>query len=120
MTATETEEPVVLQRSAKGPKPRYFADPATDKLLTMVLELMQELSVARDRIDTLERLLDAAGVISRSDVETYLPDRAVNAERAARRGVMLSRVFRASEKELELILAKGKDLELEEINRALD
>jgi hypothetical protein len=33
---------------------------------------------------------------------------------------MLRRVFRASEKELELILAKGKDLELEEINRALD
>ncbi len=116
----ETDEPVFLQRTAKGPKPQYFSDPATDKLHTMVLELMQELSVARDRIDTLERLLEAHGVFPRSEVDTYLPNRAVNSERAERRARMLARVFRASEKELELILSKGKDLAPEEINRALD
>ena len=38
-------------RTAKGKKPGYFADPATDKLLQMVITLAGELSVVRDRLD---------------------------------------------------------------------
>ena len=44
--------PVRLPRIAKGKKPQYFSDPAIDKLLWMTMTLMEELSVARDRIDT--------------------------------------------------------------------
>jgi hypothetical protein len=42
-----------LARTAKGRKPRYFADPATDKLLDMVVKLTAELSVTRDRLDAI-------------------------------------------------------------------
>lgn len=111
---TEALEAVHLQRVPKGPKPQYFADPATDKLLTMVLELIGELSVSRDRIDTLERLIEQAGLFKVSDVEAYLPDEAVNEERAERRAKMLSRVFRASEKELDTIVAKVVEDEIDE------
>jgi hypothetical protein len=110
---------VKLQRLAKGPKPQYFADPATDKLLTMVLELIQELSVSRDRIDTLERLIEDAGLFPAAAVETYLPNAAINAERAERRAAMLSRIFRASEKELELIVSKGPEKTVEDIETML-
>ncbi|HWU03511.1 MAG TPA: hypothetical protein VN222_12295 [Novosphingobium sp.] len=110
---TETTETVRLQRVPKGPKPQYFADPATDKLLTMVLELIGELSVARDRIDTLERLIEQAGLFTMADVDTYLPDEAVNTQRAERRARMLSRVFRASEKELDTIMDKVAEQEIE-------
>ena len=68
-----SQEPKPLARVAKGRKPQYFADPATDRLLSMVLALTQELSVARDRIDTLERLLDRAGVLAAQTVDDYLP-----------------------------------------------
>ncbi len=114
---SEVAEPVRLQRVAKGPKPQYFTDPATDKLLTMVLELIGELSVSRDRIDTLERLIEKAGLFKAEDVETYLPDAEVNAERAERRARMLSRIFRASEKELDTIMDKVAE---QEIATALD
>jgi hypothetical protein len=92
-------KPQALARTAKGRKPQYFADPATDKLLSMVLALTQELSVARDRIDTLERLLERAGVLAVKTVDDYLP----TAEEAAARGIvragMIRRVFRAAEQE---------------------
>jgi len=88
-----------LRRVAKGREPRYFADPATDKLLSMVLALTQELSVARDRIDTLERLLDRKGLLAASSVDTYLPTTEEAGQRAVVRMAMLRRVFRAVEKE---------------------
>lgn len=109
---TEVDEPVKLQRVPKGPKPQYFSDPATDKLLTMVLELIGEVSVARDRIDTLERLIEKAGVFKASDVDTYLPNVEVNEERSERRALMLSRIFRASEKELDTVMAKVAEQEI--------
>jgi len=92
-------KPTPLARASKGRKPQYFADPATDKLLSMVLALTQELSVARDRIDTLERLLDRAGVLAAQTVEDYLPTAEEATERGERRAEMLRRVFRGAEKE---------------------
>jgi len=92
-------KPAPLARAAKGRKPQYFADPATDKLLSMVLALTQELSVARDRIDTLERLLAREGVLAAQTVEDYLPTAEEASERGERRAAMLRRVFRGAEKE---------------------
>jgi hypothetical protein len=99
--------PVKLKRVAKGKRPQYFADPATDKLLVMVLELTQELSVTRDRLDTVERLLDDAGVLSMTAVDSWLPSRAAAEARGARRAEMLSRIFRASQQELEAVVGPG-------------
>ncbi len=99
MNEIATPTPAPLARVAKGRKPRYFSDPATDKLLSMVLALTQELSVARDRIDTLERLLDRAGLLAAETVDAYLPTPADAAARAETRAAMLRRVFRAVEKE---------------------
>jgi hypothetical protein len=98
-------KPLKLKRVSKGRKPQYFHDPATDKLHSMVLALTQELSVARDRIDTLERLIERAGVFPASAVESYLPNAGEAAVRSARRAAMLSRVFRSTEQEMNDIAA---------------
>ena len=99
MNKIAASKPVPLARTSKGRKPQYFADPATDKLLSMVLALTQELSVARDRIDTLERLLDRAGILAAATVEDYLPTAEEASERGERRAGMLRRIFRGAEKE---------------------
>ena len=66
---------------AKGRRPEYFEDPATDRLLSMVLALAAEVSALRERLDTVERLLERNGAIDRSAIETYVPDRAAGEER---------------------------------------
>ena len=87
-------KPVRLPRQSKGKRPTFFSDPGIDQLYSIVLELSAELSVALDRIDSLERLLDSKQLISLSETENYRPSEAAEAERAERRDAYLARIFR--------------------------
>lgn len=90
MTAT----PPKLPREKKTKRPQFFSDPGIDQLYSIALELSAELSVALDRIDTLERLLDERDVASLSEIHNFEPDDGVEAERAAGRDRYLQRIFR--------------------------
>ncbi|MDX2222942.1 MAG: hypothetical protein SFV21_09355 [Rhodospirillaceae bacterium] len=82
------------QRFAKGRRPYFFADPAIDKLLGMVMALTGEVAVLRERLDTHERLAAKGKVATPANIEKYAPDLKVEDEREAVRAAMLSRVFR--------------------------
>ncbi len=64
-------ERVEIPRSAKGKRPQYFEDPACDKLHFMIMALIEELSVTRDRVDALERVLERKGVSTLEDVDRF-------------------------------------------------
>ena len=83
-----------LPKHSKGVRPQFFNDPTSDKLLAMVMALAGEVSVMRDRNDTLERLIDAKGLIGKSEIETYRPSKEVIAERDAWRQEYLSHILR--------------------------
>lgn len=100
-TPAATAKPVRLARVAKGRKPLYFSDPAIDKLLWMTMTLMEELSVTRDRLDTVERLLEGKRVLRRRDIEGFVAAGIAQAERTARRSAFVDRMLRAVEAELE-------------------
>jgi hypothetical protein len=87
-------EDVKLPRVSKGKRPYFFEDPNIDQMMTFFLELMMEVSVVRDRLDTVERLLDRQTSITRDDIENYRPDAAVEAERVAWRDAYVKRVLR--------------------------
>ena len=90
-----------LKRKAKGERPYFFDDPAIDKLLAMLMGLAGEVSVLRDRLDTVERLAEQNKLFTRTEVENYQPDEDALKERAERRAVFLSEVTRIIEAELE-------------------
>ncbi len=83
-----------LPRQSKGRRPHFFDDPAIDQLYAVVVELAAELSVAYDRIDTLERLLDADKVLARDRIERFEADEQVETQRMQRREAYLERIFR--------------------------
>ncbi|MCB2106806.1 MAG: hypothetical protein KDE14_03845 [Rhodobacteraceae bacterium] len=89
-----TEPKIKLPRQSKGKRPYFFDDPAIDQMMTFIIELSAEVSVVYDRLDTVERLLETKGTISRADVEGYRATDEVEAERVARRDGYLKRVFR--------------------------
>ena len=62
--------------------------------MTFVLELMAETAALHDRVDTVERLLDARGSITRADIEGYRADDAVEGERTVWRKGFIERVLR--------------------------
>jgi len=88
-----TEEPA-LPQIARGKRPQFFDDPALDLMMSVVLELSQELSVLYDRVDAMQRLLDRRQLLSRAELEAWTPDAAADAERARRRSEYLQRLFR--------------------------
>lgn len=86
---------------AKGRRPQYFEDPAVDRLTSIVMAVVAELSVVKDRLDTVERLLDARGTISRADIEAYAPDRDAAYERALGTKAYIARVMRGVQQQME-------------------
>ncbi len=85
---------VKLPRVTKGKRPYFFADQSIDQVMTFFLELMTEVMVLRDRQDTIERLLDQKGAIDREDINSFVPDGDVEAERTAARAAFVKRVLR--------------------------
>lgn len=88
---------------AKGKRPQYFEDPAIDRTLSILMALVGEVSVLRERLDTVERLLEAKGSISRADIEAYEPDRAAGHERGLRTAEYIARVMRGVQQDMEAL-----------------
>jgi len=91
-----------MAKTAKGKRPVYLENPQVDKLLAMVMALTGEVSVLRDRLDTIERLLEVKGILSASEIEGYQPDDKVINEREKWRGEYIARVLRVVQ-ELETV-----------------
>lgn len=109
------ERDAKLKRTAKGKRPQYFADPATDKLLSITLTLAGELSVLRERVDTLERLLERDGAVSREQIDQYQPDERAAAERETQRSAYLQRILRAVQMELEEVAGADMPESIDEV-----
>lgn len=88
-----------MVRVAKGKRPVYLGDRQTDQLLAIVVALMGEVSVLRDRLDTLERLIEAKGLVLQQDIETYEPDELVAQTRLQWREDYIARVLRILQEE---------------------
>jgi len=100
----------VLQKKARGQRPEYFEDPAIDKVLSMVLALSGEVAVMRDRLDTVERLLEAGEPVTRDALDSYQPSKEVRAERDAWRDGFLDVVLRRVHQEREELESKAGEV----------
>ena len=85
--------PIELPRKARGQRPQYFADPAIDRVMAITLSLAGEVSVMRDRMDTIERLCAEGKPFGPSDIDAYEPSSEVQAEREQRRAQYLEQVL---------------------------
>ena len=92
---------IELPRVAKGKKPIYLDERSIDNLMAMIMTLTQEISVLRDRLDTIEKLLVSKKAITLEDIETFEPDDDLVEERRDRRQMLLKRVLLPIAKELE-------------------
>ena len=53
----------------KGRRPGFFDESAVDQVVTMMLEMMAELWVVKERVYTLERVLGEAGIAAKEQIE---------------------------------------------------
>lgn len=86
---------------AKGRRPAFFDEPALDRLYSLTLALASELSATRERLDTVERLLESGGTLRREEIEAYAPDREAGEERGESTRAYLARIMRGFQQEVE-------------------
>src|SRR5262245_34529761 len=92
-----------MARKAKGKKPTFFADPQVDKLMAIVMALAGEVSVVRERLDTIERLVENKGLLTRQEIEAYRPSPQAAEEREQWRSEYIGRILRVVHEELEAV-----------------
>ncbi|MEH2301755.1 hypothetical protein [Nostoc sp.] len=92
-----------MAKIAKGKRPVYLDNPQSDKLLAIVMALTGEVSVLRERLDTIEQVLEVKGILSATEIEAYEPDAKVTKEREQWRAEYIARVLRVVQEELETL-----------------
>jgi len=98
-------------QKAKGKRPKYLDATSSDHLLSMIMVLAEELAVSRERSDTLERLLETKGVLSRDDIEDFTPSQEVGAERQIKHSEYISRLLRSLRQEVDALAGDNKSTE---------
>lgn len=105
---------LALSSAKPAGKRPYFMDPSVERVLNILMATVQELAVTRERLDTIERLLEAKGLLALAEIETFAPTRDQAAERGLWMQEYLNRVLRTLQQEAEALQTKD-DLASEEV-----
>jgi hypothetical protein len=97
-------DPLALSGAkAKGKRPYFLEDKDSERVLNIVMALAQEVGVMRERMDTIERLLEKNKTISRADIEAFAPSKTEAAERGLLMQEFITRILRIVQQEREAI-----------------
>jgi len=88
---------------SKGGRPYFFDDPAVERVLNISMAIAAEVAVVRERMDTIERLLEAKGVLHQSEIEAFIPTDAQAEERQLWHARYAARIMRIIQQEVEAI-----------------
>lgn len=91
---------------AAGKRP-YFLEPQVERVLAITMAIAQELAVSRQRVDTLERLLKAKGLLAEDEIDAFAPDATAAAERAMWTQEYIARILRIVQQENEAAALSG-------------
>jgi hypothetical protein len=88
-----------LERNARGKRPNFYETPGMDDAMAMIMVLANELSVVRDRLDTVEKVAAAKGILLDAEIEAFVPDQGMLEAREGRRQDFLARLFYLARKQ---------------------
>ena len=114
MTAPALDPLKLAGAKAKGKRPWFLKDPDTERVMNVTLALMQEVAVIRERLDTVERLLDRDGVVTREAIEAFEPDKTEADERGYWMQEYIARCLRILQQDREAI-SRGKEDSSEDV-----
>jgi len=96
----------------KGKRPYFYDDPAVERILNITMAVAGELAVARERVDTLERLLEEKNILTRAEIENYVPtSKTIETQRQSWHSEYISRILRIVQQEMEEMANPDKSLQ---------
>ncbi len=100
---------------AKGKRPYFFDDPAVERVLSITMAVATELAVTRERLDTVERLLESGISVTKENINSYRPDDDSAKERQQWHADYISRIFRIVHQELEAVENQSMNVDPEKL-----
>jgi len=86
---------------AKGKRPYFLESKQTEQVMSIVMSLAMELSVTRERLASLECLLEQNGSLDRETLNSFEPDKQEVAKRSADTQEFLARILRIMQQDKE-------------------
>lgn len=87
-----------VARYPKGKRPGFYADPAMDEAMSMIMVLCSELFVLRERLDAFEAIAAEKGVMLGEEIDTFEPTQELAEKREARKQEFFDRLFYVANK----------------------
>jgi hypothetical protein len=115
----EINDLILANSKSKGKRPYFFDDPAVERVLNITMAVAMEHAVTRERLDTIERLLEAKGILSKSEIDAYEPDKTAALERQRWQAEYIARILRIVQQELEALEHPENNRDLEAIAEEL-
>lgn len=101
---TQAIDPLKLAGAKpKGKRPFFLKDPDVERVLAVTMAIAQEVAVMRERLDTVERLLEDKGTLTRDDIEHFAPPKPTAEERGAWMQEYLARILRIYQQDIEAL-----------------
>jgi hypothetical protein len=98
-TPTPDAERPRAERQAKGARPTFYAQSGLDHAMSMILVLASELSVLRDRVDSMERVGKKHGIDFANEIDALELDQEALSARETARQELLRRLYYLASKE---------------------
>ncbi len=97
---------------SKGKRPYFHDDPAVERVLNITMAVVGELAVMRERMDSIERILEKKGLVLKEEIENYVPDsKEIEEERQTWHSEYISRILRIVQQEMEELENPDKSIE---------
>ena len=104
-----------VNAKAKGKRPYFFEDPAIERVLNITMAVASEVAVLRERIDTIERLLEDNQSISKKEIDDFVPSKSAEEERMRWQAEYVARILRIIHQEVEALENKDLNPDIEEV-----
>lgn len=99
----EINDILLAGSKSKGRRPYFFDDVAVERVLAITMAVAGELAVARERLDTIERLLEAKSILSREEIDAFVPSPQEAEQRQRWQAEYIARVLRIVQQEAEAL-----------------
>lgn len=100
---------------SKGGRPYFFNSAETERVLNIAMAIATEVAVVRERIDTIERLLEAGGMLNRQDIESFVPTDEQAHERQLWHARYAARILRIVQQEMDAIAHPENNTPMQQI-----
>lgn len=86
-----------IEPTVRGGRNAFFKDADVDRLMAMLMHLVNEHWVLTERVKSMETLLELHGVLPENAVEDFMPDAEQNAQWAAESYALIKSVVSAAQ-----------------------